>query len=156
MVLSNLNYMDTFNAIAGAVIAFLTFIFGEHWLLFAVFLLLNIIDWITGWMKSHIAKKENSVKGWQGVLKKIGYWLMIMVAFALSAIFIELGNTLGIDLGVTTLLGWFVLASLLVNEARSIIENFVEAGFNVPNVLINGLEVADKIINKENENEEEE
>ena len=156
MVLSNLNYMDTFNAIAGAVIAFLTFIFGEHWLLFAVFLLLNIIDWITGWMKSRIAKKENSVKGWQGVLKKIGYWLMIMVAFALSAIFIELGNTLGIDLGVTTLLGWFVLASLLVNEARSIIENFVEAGFNVPAILINGLEVADKIINKENENEEEE
>lgn len=156
MVLSNLNYMDTFNAIAGAVIAFLTFIFGEHWLLFAVFLLLNIIDWITGWMKSRIAKKENSVKGWQGVLKKIGYWLMIMVAFALSTIFIELGNTLGIDLGVTTLLGWFVLASLLVNEARSIIENFVEAGFNVPAILINGLEVADKIINKENENEEEE
>ena len=156
MVLSNLNYMDTFNAIAGAVIAFLTFIFGEHWLLFAVFLLLNIIDWITGWMKSRIAKNENSVKGWQGVLKKIGYWLMIMVAFALSTIFIELGNTLGIDLGVTTLLGWFVLASLLVNEARSIIENFVEAGFNVPAILINGLEVADKIINKENENEEEE
>lgn len=156
MVLSNLNYMDTFNAIAGAVIAFLTFIFGEHWLLFAVFLLLNIIDWITGWMKSRIAKKENSVKGWQGVLKKIGYWLMIMVAFALSAIFIELGNTLGIDLGVTTLLGWFVLASLLVNEARSIIENFVEAGYNVPNVLINGLEVADKIINKEAETTEEE
>ena len=156
MVLSNLNYMDTFNAIAGAVIAFLTFIFGEHWLLFAVFLLLNIIDWITGWMKSHIAKKENSVKGWQGVLKKIGYWLMIMVAFALSAIFIELGNTLGIDLGVTTLLGWFVLASLLVNEARSIIENFVEAGFNVPNVLINGLEVANKIINKDTDTESEE
>lgn len=156
MVLSNLNYMDAYNAIVGGIIAFFSFIFGEHWLLFAVFLLLNVIDWITGWMKSRIAKKENSVKGWQGVLKKIGYWLMIMVSFALSAIFIELGGTLGIDLGVTTLLGWFVLASLLVNEARSIVENFVEAGFNVPAILINGLEVADKIINKENENEEEE
>lgn len=156
MVLSNLNYMDAYNAIVGGIIAFFSFIFGEHWLLFAVFLLLNVIDWITGWMKSRIAKQENSVKGWQGVLKKIGYWLMIMVSFALSAIFIELGDTLGIDLGVTTLLGWFVLASLLVNEARSIIENFVEAGFNVPAILINGLEVADKIINKENENEEEE
>lgn len=156
MVLSNLNYMDAYNAIVGGIIAFFSFIFGEHWLLFAVFLLLNVIDWITGWMKSRIAKQENSVKGWQGVLKKIGYWLMIMVSFALSAIFIELGDTLGIDLGVTTLLGWFVLASLLVNEARSIVENFVEAGFNVPAILINGLEVADKIINKENENEEEE
>ena len=148
--------MDAYNAIVGGIIAFFSFIFGEHWLLFAVFLLLNVIDWITGWMKSRIAKQENSVKGWQGVLKKIGYWLMIMVSFALSAIFIELGDTLGIDLGVTTLLGWFVLASLLVNEARSIVENFVEAGFNVPAILINGLEVADKIINKENENEEEE
>lgn len=156
MVLNNLNYMDAYNAIVGGIIAFFSFIFGEHWLLFAVFLLLNVIDWITGWMKSRIAKQENSVKGWQGVLKKIGYWLMIMVSFALSAIFIELGDTLGIDLGVTTLLGWFVLASLLVNEARSIVENFVEAGFNVPAILINGLEVADKIINKENENEEEE
>ena len=156
MVLNNLNYMDAYNAIVGGIIAFFSFIFGEHWLLFAVFLLLNVIDWITGWMKSRIAKKENSVKGWQGVLKKIGYWLMIMVSFALSAIFIVLGDTLGIDLGVTTLLGWFVLASLLVNEARSIVENFVEAGFNVPAILINGLEVADKIINKENENEEEE
>ena len=57
------------------------------------------------------------------------------------------------DLGVTTLLGWFVLASLAINEIRSILENLVEAGFNVPNVLINGLEVADKIINKENEND---
>ena len=156
MVLNNLNYMDAYNAIVGGIIAFFSFIFGKHWLLFAVFLLLNVIDWITGWMKSRIAKKENSVKGWQGVLKKIGYWLMIMVSFALSAIFIELGDTLGIDLGVTTLLGWFVLASLLVNEARSIVENFVEAGFNVPDILIIGLEVADKIINKENENEEEE
>lgn len=154
MVLNNLNYMDAYNAIVGGIIAFFSFIFGEHWLLFAVFLLLNVIDWITGWMKSRIAKKENSVKGWQGVLKKIGYWLMIMVSFALSAIFIELGDTLGIDLGVTTLLGWFVLASLLVNEARSIVENFVEAGFNVPNVLINGLEVANKIINKDTESEE--
>ena len=153
MVLNNLNYMDAYNAIVGGIIAFFSFIFGEHWLLFAVFLLLNVIDWITGWMKSRIAKQENSVKGWQGVLKKIGYWLMIMVSFALSAIFIELGDTLGIDLGVTTLLGWFVLASLLVNEARSIVENFVEAGFNVPAILINGLEVADKIINKENEEE---
>lgn len=150
--LSNLNYMDSYNAITGAVIAFLTFIFGEHWLLFAMFLFFNIVDWITGWMKSKINNKENSVKGWQGVLKKIGYWLMIMVAFALSVIFIELGNTLGMDLGITTLLGWFVLASLMINEARSIIENLVEAGYNVPAILINGLEVADKLINKE-ENE---
>lgn len=144
-----MNYMDTYNAIVGGIVAVLSFVFGEHWILFAIFLLFNIADWLTGWMKSRMAGKENSVKGWQGVLKKLGYWLMILVAFAASAVFIEIGNTLGMDLGVTTLLGYFVLASLLVNELRSILENFVEAGYNVPAVLVRGLEVADKVVNQE-------
>ena len=141
--------MDTYNAIVGGIVAVLSFVFGEHWILFAIFLLFNIADWLTGWMKSRMAGKENSVKGWQGVLKKLGYWLMILVAFAASAVFIEIGNTLGMDLGITTLLGYFVLASLLVNELRSILENFVEAGYNVPTVLVRGLEVADKVVNQE-------
>ena len=144
-----MNYMDTYNAIVGGIVAVLSFVFGEHWILFAIFLLFNVADWLTGWMKSRMAGKENSVKGWQGVLKKLGYWLMILVAFAASAVFIEIGNTLGMNLGVTTLLGYFVLASLLVNELRSILENFVEAGYNVPTVLVKGLEVADKVVNQE-------
>lgn len=147
------DFVDSYNALVGAVIAFLTMIFGEHWFLFAFFLILNIIDWITGWIKSRIAGKENSEKGWQGVLKKLGYWLMIVFGFGIAACLIEVGSTIGVDLQITTVLGWFVLASLIVNEARSIIENFVEAGFNVPMVLQEGLEVADKLINKENESE---
>lgn len=149
--MKKMNYMDTYNAIVGGIVAVLSFVFGEHWILFAIFLLFNVADWLTGWMKSRMAGKENSMKGWQGVLKKLGYWLMILVAFAASAVFIEIGNTLGMDLGVTTLLGYFVLASLLVNELRSILENFVEAGFNVPTVLVKGLEVADKVVNQEQE-----
>ena len=147
--MKKMNYMDTYNAIVGGIVAVLSFVFGEHWILFAIFLLFNVADWLTGWMKSRMAGKENSVKGWQGVLKKLGYWLMILVAFAASAVFIEIGNTLGMNLGVTTLLGYFVLASLLVNELRSILENFVEAGYNVPTVLVKGLEVADKVVNQE-------
>ncbi|MFQ6793797.1 MAG: phage holin family protein [Thomasclavelia sp.] len=153
-ITNNLNYMDTYNAVVGGIVACLTLIFGEHWILFAGFLLFNVIDFITGIMKSRLTGKENSTKGWQGVLKKLGYWIMILVAFAMSTLFIEVGKVINIDLGVTTLLGWFVLASLAINEIRSILENLVEAGFNVPNVLINGLEVANKIINKDTESEE--
>lgn len=141
--------IDTYNAVVGGIVAVLTYIFGEHWILFALFLAFNLADWITGWMKSRIAHKENSKAGWKGVLKKLGYWIMIAVAFGASAVFVEIGKTIGVDLGITTLLGWFVLASLLVNEIRSICENFVEAGYNVPQILIRGLEVADKAINKE-------
>lgn len=146
--------IDTYNAVVGTIIAVLSYILGEHWWLFLAFLLLNVADWLTGWMKSRMAGKENSMKGWKGVLKKLGYWIMIMVGFGASAIFIEVGQVIGIDLGITTLLGWFVLASLLINEIRSILENFVEAGFNVPIILIKGLEVADKIVNKEEDKDE--
>lgn len=143
--------IDTYNAVVGGIVAVLSYIFGEHWILFALFLAFNVADWITGWMKSRIAGKENSQAGWKGVLKKLGYWLMIMVSFGASAVFIEIGKVLSIDLQITVLLGWFVLASLLVNEIRSICENFVEAGFDVPEILIKGLEVADKAINKDGE-----
>lgn len=148
--------IDGYNAVTGAIVAVLSYILGEHWFLFVAFLGLNVADWITGWMKSRINKKENSMAGWKGILKKLGYWLMIMVAFGSSAVFVEIGNAIGIDLGITTLLGWFVLASLLVNEIRSICENFVEAGYNVPTILIKGLEVADKVVNQDQEKEEEE
>lgn len=146
--------IDTYNAITGAIVAVLSYVLGEHWFLFVAFLGLNIADWLTGWMKSRINKKENSMAGWKGVLKKLGYWLMIMVAFGASAVFVEIGKAIGIDLGITTLLGWFVLASLLINEIRSICENFVEAGYNVPAILVKGLEVADKVVNKEQEEDE--
>lgn len=147
-------FIDAYNVVVGTIVAILSYVLGEHWILFVAFLLLNVADWLTGWMKSRINKKENSVAGWKGVLKKLGYWLMVAVAFGASAVFIEIGRTIGIDLGVTTLLGWFVLASLLINEIRSIIENFVEAGFNVPKILTKGLEVADKIVNQEEEKNE--
>ena len=147
--------IDGYNAIAGAIVAVLSYILGEHWILFVAFLLLNIADWITGWMKSRINGVENSMAGWKGVLKKLGYWLMIAVAFAIAAALIEVGKVIGIDLGITTLLGWFVLASLIVNEARSIVENFVEAGYDVPKVLTTGLQVADEKLNGADKEEEE-
>ena len=49
------------------------------------------------------------------------------------------------------MIGWFTLACLIVNEVRSITENLVECGYNVPQVMINGLEIADKMINSESE-----
>ena len=63
--------IDTYNAVVGAVVAVLSMVFGEHWILFMAFLMLNIADWFTGWMKSRMAHKENSVAGWKGVLKKL-------------------------------------------------------------------------------------
>ena len=47
--------IDGYNAVVGTIVAVLSYILGEHWILFVAFLLLNVADWITGWMKSHMA-----------------------------------------------------------------------------------------------------
>ena len=68
-------------------------------------------------------------------------------------LFISLGHdVLKINLDFLLLLGWFTLACLLVNEIRSILENLVECGYNVPAFLIKGLAVTEKLINTETEN----
>lgn len=149
-LITELNFINSFNALVESIVAFLTLILGKHWFLFAMFLFFNAVDLLAGWYKCKVTKKENSAKGWHSILKKLVYWLMIAFAFSLSALFVELGHTLTIDLGITALLGWLVLAGLIFNEARSIIINFVEAGLKVPAILINGLETADQIINKIN------
>lgn len=143
--------IDKINAIYGAFVVFISYILGDHWTLFAVFLVLNVIDYITGMIKSRITKKSNSAKGAKGALKKVGYWLMICVAFMMSSVFIEIGGTIGVDLHVTSILGWYVLAILIINEFRSIIENFVEAGYNVPKFLTKSLEVANRVLEDEND-----
>lgn len=142
---------DRYNLVVGTCVAVLTYIFGKNWWLFGLFLVFNVVDWITGWMKSRLAGAENSNKGLNGIIKKFGYWLMIFVSFLMSTAFIGIGNVIGVNLQVTTLLGWFVLASLMVNELRSILENFVQAGYHPPEILTKGLAVASEIIDKEKE-----
>lgn len=145
--------IDTYNAMVGAVVAVLSYVLGPHWFLFALFLGLNIIDWLTGWIKAKITGSESYKTGLIGILKKFAYWMVVIASFSLSAAFVEVGKIIDMNLGVTTLLGWFVLASFLVNEGRSICENFVEMGVEVPKVLVKGLQVANKVVNQEDDNE---
>lgn len=137
---------DKVNLIIGVITAFLSYIFGDHWILFVCFLLLNFGDFLTRWIAARLTGTENSKAGWVGILKKLGYWVMIALGFSMSVIFIEIGAVIGVDLHVTTFIGWFVLATLTINEIRSILENLVEAGYKVPEVLIKGLEIANKAI----------
>lgn len=142
-----MSFVDRYNAVVGAVVAILSAVLGTYWYLFAGYLLLNVLDWLTGWYKSRKLGKESSAVGLRGAVKKVGYWVIILVAFLMPMLFIHMGNDIfGIDLGFLMLLGWFTLASLLVNEIRSILENLVECGYDVPEFLTKGLAVTEKLI----------
>lgn len=146
------DFIDHYNMIMGAAVAVFSAVFGIYWYLFAGYLLLNVIDWITGWRRANKQHKESSMVGLKGIIKKTGYWIIVLIAFMIPDLFIKLGrDTLGINLEFLMLLGWFTLATLIVNEIRSILENLVEMNYNVPEILIDGLAVTEKLLKKKSE-----
>ena len=125
----------------------LTSIFGIEWVLFIGYLILNLVDYLTGTIKARIKKVENSNKGLLVILKKVCYWVLIGISFLISYLLMQLGSKLNINLEFIILFGWFTLACLIINESRSIIENLIEIGIDVPIFLKKGLETYENIIN---------
>jgi toxin secretion/phage lysis holin len=147
---NSMDFLDKYNAIVGAAIMVASAILGVYWYLFAGYLVFQILDYITGWVKASKLHEESSRVGLHGILKKVGYWIIVLVAFMVPDMLIHLGrDTLGINLDFLMLFGWFTLATLTINEARSILENLVECNVEVPEFLIKGLAVTEKLIRKQ-------
>lgn len=143
------------NVVWGAVATFLAAVFGQYWFLFVGFLVLNVVDYATGIIKAKFYQKnESSAVGAKGILKKVMYWVVIGIAFFVSDCFIRFGEILGLNLNFLLLLGWFVLASYVINEIRSILENCVVMGIKVPELLIKGLDITQKLMSSKTDGEE--
>lgn len=142
-------FIKIFNRITNTISAItttLTSILGIEWILFAGYLILNIIDYLTGSFKARINKTESSNRGIIGILKKVCYWILIGVSFFISFLLTKLGQKININLEFIMLFGWFTLTCLTINESRSIIENLIEIGIDVPSFLKKGLENYQNII----------
>lgn len=140
------------NVIWGAVATIGAAVFGKYWFLFLGFLILNIVDYATGIIKAkYYQKNESSAVGAIGVLKKLMYWVVIGIAFFIADCFVQFGEIINVNLSFLLLLGWLVLASYLINEIRSILENCVLMEIKVPEFLIDGLEVTEKLIKSKTE-----
>lgn len=131
--------MSAYNLLVGTAVAVFADLFNHYGAVLASFLLFNLIDWITGTCKARFLKKESSVDGLKGILKKLGYWIIIFVAFIIGQDMAIMGTELGFEFEFASYLGWLTLGMLVVNEARSILENLVEMGVPVPEVLSRGL-----------------
>lgn len=142
-----LKFFDKVNLIISTIITGMTNLFGIQWILFAGYLLLNILDFITGCIKARIKKTESSAIGLKGIIKKVCYWLLILVSFLTAYLLSIIGELLGLNIYYVLLFGWFTLACLLINEIRSILENLTEIGIEVPKFLSKGLKVFNKAIN---------
>lgn len=140
-----LKFFDNINIILSAIITGISTLLNGERSLFIGYLILNLADFITGNVKARINKTESSVKGIKGIIKKVGYWILILVSFLSAYMLRSLGELIAVDIGFVIYFGWFTLACLIINEIRSILENLKEIGVNVPNFLVSGLEVVQKI-----------
>lgn len=87
------------------------------------------IDYLTGICKAIVNKKLNSIVGIKGIIKKVGYLLIVALANLIDEI---MGNTSTIR----TLVIYFFVA----NEGISIVENWGKMGLPLPEKLIQVLE----------------
>ena len=139
-------FADKANLIGAAVVAVLSWAFGAHWQVFVLFLALNVVDFFYGRLKAKRTGTLSSAKGANGICKKVSYWVVIALAFAVAEVLVDFGETIGAPLSFLRLLGWFTLGVYILNELTSIVENLVVLGYDVPEIFVRGLNAARSVV----------
>lgn len=117
------------NITSGTIATMLLYFLGGWDIALQVLLIVVVLDYITGIAKAIYNKKMNSTVGLKGIIKKVGYFIIVAVAVILDRI---TGNTGAIR----TIIIYFFVA----NEGISILENWGGMGLPLPQKLIDTLE----------------
>lgn len=129
--------VDKLTLTYGGVVTVLTYILGSYWYVFVGYLLLNVIDYITGVTCAYRRNVLDFSVAVNGVVKKLAYWLLIATSFLIANIFSEIGGgLLGLDLSVIVYVGYFTVCSLIITETVSILKNLNSIGVKVPGILL--------------------
>jgi toxin secretion/phage lysis holin len=114
-------------------------LFGGYDILFKTFLIFIIIDYISGILQAIYNKKLNSQIGAKGIVKKVGYILIVIIAAAFDTLN---GNAMAIRN--------VIIYMFIANEGISILENLSQIGILIPNILKNKLESMGDEVNEQN------
>ena len=101
-----------------------------------VLLVLVILDYATGMTNAWIHRELSSNKGIQGIVKKIGYFIAIVVAMVVDYLIIQFAQYFNFNVPPqATIVALLVTIWLILNEALSILENLDKIGTPIPNFL---------------------
>lgn len=95
-----------------------------------------LIDYATGICEAYINKTLNSRIGIKGILKKIGYLVLVCVGGVVDYLISTGLATVDVDFS-SYYFGLIIAVWLIVNELISILENLAEIGTPIPKFLIN-------------------
>lgn len=95
-----------------------------------------LIDYGTGMAEAYINKTLNSRIGVKGILKKLGYVVLVCVGGVVDYLICTGLASAGIDYS-SYCFGLIVAVWLIINELISILENLSELGTPIPKFLVN-------------------
>ena len=117
------------NFITGTLTTGVVYFLGGWDVALQVLLLVVVLDYITGICQAIYNKKVNSTVGLKGIIKKVGYFIVVAVAVVLD-------RTAGNTGAIRTVVIYFFVA----NEGISILENWGGMGLPLPPKLMESLE----------------
>lgn len=114
-----------------------------------------LIDYISGMSRAYINGEWSSRVGFKGIVKKLGYIGVVIVAAVMDWVIYSGLKGVGISIGMSYYLGLIVTIWLLINECISILENLGSIGVPLPGFLIKGIKKLQKgIEDKGDKNDE--
>lgn len=118
--------------VLGGVTAFL----GDLAIPIYVLVACNVIDYATGLMSAKARGEQiSSYKGIQGIAKKIGQWLLVLVGWLLDVLIAYAVHHVSPELSVPVVVAIIVAVWLGFNEVISILENLGDMGVPMPPFL---------------------
>lgn len=110
----------------------------QHEYLFVLFAAM-VLDYISGVIVGAITGQLSSQKGIKGILKKLGYILVVCVAVLADVLLSNLGEKVGYSYAFDCTFSVLVVAWLTLNELISILENISKLGVPLPTFLLKTL-----------------
>ena len=96
----------------------------------------NVIDYATGLMAARFrGEKISSYRGIQGIAKKVGQWLLVVVGWLLDVLIAYAVGHISPDLHIPIIVAIIVAVWLGFNELISILENLGDMGVPMPSFL---------------------
>lgn len=117
------------NYISSTILTTIVYYLGGLDMALKTLLILMVLDYITGICKSIVNKKVNSIIGLKGIIKKVGYLILVALSFLLDGVVGDTG-------AIRNLVVYFFVA----NEGISILENWGAMGLPLPSKILEVLE----------------
>lgn len=126
---------NVFKGVLSALLAGATAYFRVMGVPVVVLISVMVVDYISGMTKAWLGAGLSSKVGVRGIVKKLCYMLVVIVAAIVDWLMIAGLRHIGIEMDHTYYFGIVVTVWLIINELISILENLSAIGIPMPEFL---------------------